>query len=169
MELIVDIPDEFLQHFEQDRFADSLRRLQADAHCLAGKYEQELCDMLVNSLETAQILVDGYAPPPSGCANDVGRECTSGCAEKYYLFVFGDDSRYEMKRGVSFKDALWEMTKYTGDGSSLFCKALKGFDSNDVEGIIGLYEQFSSNRIEKVYIVSEEIFAAKENNGANYG
>ena len=78
--------------------------------------------------------------------------------EKYYLFVFNDDSRYEMKCGICFKDALWEMAKYTGDGSEILCKALKGFDSYDVERLVALYDRLSDRILSKVYIVEREIY-----------
>ena len=41
MKLLIDIPKEFEQHFQADRFDDSLHRLSTDAHLLAGLYEQE--------------------------------------------------------------------------------------------------------------------------------
>ena len=53
MKLLVDIPKEFEQHFQTDRFEDSLHRLSADAHLLAGKYEQETAVMLIEAFATA--------------------------------------------------------------------------------------------------------------------
>lgn len=49
MKLLIDIPKEFENHFNKDRFKDSLHRLRADAHLLAGKYEQETAIMLISA------------------------------------------------------------------------------------------------------------------------
>ena len=54
MKLIIDIPNEFVEHFKQDKFYDSLMRLKTDSYCLAGKYEQELVDMLICSFHSAK-------------------------------------------------------------------------------------------------------------------
>ena len=53
MKLLIDIPKEFEQHFQADRFEDSLHRLSADAHLLAGLYEQETALMLIEAFATA--------------------------------------------------------------------------------------------------------------------
>ena len=53
MELLIKIPKEFEQHFKQDAFGDSLHRLSADAHLLAGNYEQETAAMLIESFKNA--------------------------------------------------------------------------------------------------------------------
>ena len=53
MKLLIDIPKEFEQHFQTDRFNDSLHRLSADAHLLAGLYEQETALMLSEALKNA--------------------------------------------------------------------------------------------------------------------
>jgi hypothetical protein len=53
MKLLIDIPKEFEQHFQADRFEDSLHRLSADAHLLAGLYEQETTTMLIKAFATA--------------------------------------------------------------------------------------------------------------------
>ena len=60
MKLLIDIPKEFEQHFQEDRFNDSLYRLSADAHLLVGIYEQETALMLSKAFKNA-ILV-----PPHG-------------------------------------------------------------------------------------------------------
>ncbi len=51
MRLIIEIPDEFTEQFAQDRFEDSLRRLSADAHSVAGNYEQETALMLIDAFK----------------------------------------------------------------------------------------------------------------------
>lgn len=53
MKLLINIPKEFEQHFQADRFEDSLHRLSADAHLLAGNYEQEIAMMLIKSFKSA--------------------------------------------------------------------------------------------------------------------
>lgn len=53
MRLLIDIPKEFEQHFQADRFEDSLHRLSADAHLIAGLYEQETASMLIEAFATA--------------------------------------------------------------------------------------------------------------------
>lgn len=60
MKLLLNIPDEYRNHFEIDGFADSLLRLKKDAgtFCLAGRYEQELCDMLIAAFASADVLND---------------------------------------------------------------------------------------------------------------
>lgn len=49
----IKIPKEFEQHFRNDRFEDSLNRLRTDAHLLAGKYEKETADMLIEAFKNA--------------------------------------------------------------------------------------------------------------------
>ena len=60
MKLVIDIPKEFEQHFQTDRFEDSLNRLSADAHLLAGLYEQETALMLSEAFKNAVLM------PPHG-------------------------------------------------------------------------------------------------------
>ena len=53
MRILITIPKEFEQHFQTDRFEESLHRLSADAHWLAGNYEQETVIMLVDAFKKA--------------------------------------------------------------------------------------------------------------------
>lgn len=53
MKLLIDIPKEFEQHFQADRFEDSLHRLSADAHLIVGLYEQETAKMLRDAFKNA--------------------------------------------------------------------------------------------------------------------
>ena len=53
MRLLINIPKEFEQHFQADRFEDSLHRLSADVHLLAGNYEKETAAMLIESFKNA--------------------------------------------------------------------------------------------------------------------
>lgn len=59
MRIAIDIPPEFTEHFNTDRFEDSLHRLSADAHLLAGNYEQEVAVMLIKAFRTAEICDKG--------------------------------------------------------------------------------------------------------------
>lgn len=60
MQITIEIPKDFEEHFNKDRFKDSLNRLRADAgtFCMAGLYEIELCDMLVQAFADAEIRSD---------------------------------------------------------------------------------------------------------------
>lgn len=49
----IEIPEEFVDHYYTDRFDDALHRLSADAHLLAGNYEQETAEMLATALKNA--------------------------------------------------------------------------------------------------------------------
>ena len=80
--------------------------------------------------------------------------------EKFYLFIFNDGSSYEMTCGVSFKDAFWEMCKYTDQAEELLRKCLGGFDSDDIEGIVTIFHYFAYKDISKVYIVEKKLYDA---------
>lgn len=54
MRIEIEIPKEFEGHFEQDRFEDSLHRLCADAHLIAGKYDKEVAIMLINAFKESK-------------------------------------------------------------------------------------------------------------------
>lgn len=56
MRVILEIPKEFEEHFNTDRFEDSLHRLSADAHLLAGNYEQETAKMLWQAFKFAKVV-----------------------------------------------------------------------------------------------------------------
>lgn len=53
MQIVIDIPSAFIDHFHNDRFYDALMRLSSDAHLLAGLYEQETAEMLIKAFENA--------------------------------------------------------------------------------------------------------------------
>lgn len=62
MKIILDIPKEFEQHFNLDKFKDSLSRIRCDTrYCfgdgVSGDYEIELIDMLIKAFERAEIEV----------------------------------------------------------------------------------------------------------------
>lgn len=59
MKITINIPKEFEEHFNSDRFKDSLLRLCFDANCLAGGYEQKIAIMLIIALENAEVDMKG--------------------------------------------------------------------------------------------------------------
>ena len=73
MKIVIDIPDEFIQHFYSDRFKDSLERLNVDSHLLAGNYEKELCSMLIEAFDKALVLseatIDQLCEDENPCNN----------------------------------------------------------------------------------------------------
>ena len=58
----LNIPNEFAQEYYSTRFKETLHRLSADAHLLAGNYEQETANMLIEafdeSIPTDTLLTD---------------------------------------------------------------------------------------------------------------
>lgn len=54
MKLIIEIPEEFEAEWIFDCFEDSLSRLSADAHLLAGNYAQETAKMLITAFKNAE-------------------------------------------------------------------------------------------------------------------
>ena len=80
-----------------------------------------------------------------------------------YLFIFNDNSTYEMNCVVSFKDAVWEMAKNTGNSSDMFCKCLNAYKDDEIEGIIELFNHFCYyDKISKVYVIDRKIFDDEE-------
>lgn len=59
MLITIDIPEEFIEDFVRDNFEDSLNRLCADAHLLAGRYEKEVAEMLIGAFKNS-ISIDKY-------------------------------------------------------------------------------------------------------------
>lgn len=63
MKLLIEIPKEFEEHFNNDRFKDSLERIRVDIQCglecskikMAGLYELELIQMLRNAMTKAEV------------------------------------------------------------------------------------------------------------------
>lgn len=58
MKIQINIPKEFEGHFKDDKFEDSLKRLIADAGCLAGLYEVEVGYMLIEALKNSVCIND---------------------------------------------------------------------------------------------------------------
>lgn len=72
MKIVIDIPEVFIEHWEMDRFKDSLRRMKADAEfceLLSENYEfeAELCEMLITAFAEAKEV------PPHGRLGDLDR------------------------------------------------------------------------------------------------
>lgn len=56
MKLIIELPDEFEEHFDFDRFQDSFMRICGDIRInggLSGNYEYELADKLKRAFKVA--------------------------------------------------------------------------------------------------------------------
>ena len=66
MRIEIDIPKEFEEHFNQDKFKDSLERIMADIgrsleigiNVCAGRYEYETIKMLAEALENSKSAYD---------------------------------------------------------------------------------------------------------------
>ena len=58
MRIEIEIPKEFEEHFKQDKFEDTLHRLSADAHLIAGNYEQETAIMLIKAFSESKLAYD---------------------------------------------------------------------------------------------------------------
>lgn len=64
MQVIIDIPKEFVNHYHQDKFEDSLQRVLADldnarlylGYSVAGKYESETIEMLRIALKESEVM-----------------------------------------------------------------------------------------------------------------
>lgn len=85
MNLTINIPKEFEDHFRKDAFADSLERLKQDVHLIAGSYEKELIDMLINSFKCTanKMKIEDFMNRPVTCLrcrhyNITGKICNKG-------------------------------------------------------------------------------------------
>lgn len=58
MRIEIEIPVEFEEHFNHDKFEDTLHRLSADAHLIAGRYEQETAIMLIKAFANSKPAYD---------------------------------------------------------------------------------------------------------------
>ena len=60
MKLLIEIPKEFEEHFNMDRFEDSLERIRVECglsnNIMAGLYELELIQMLRKAMLKAEII-----------------------------------------------------------------------------------------------------------------
>ena len=81
----------------------------------------------------------------------------------FYLFIFADNSIYEVNNAVSFKYAMLKMAEYTGNSSDMFCKCLNAYKNDEIDGIIELFNHFCYyDKISKVYVIDRKIFDDKE-------
>jgi len=59
MKLLIEIPKEFEEHFNNDRFKDSLERIRTDiqyyGYPISGLYERELIEMLRDAMTKAEV------------------------------------------------------------------------------------------------------------------
>ena len=53
----IKIPEEYVGELLQDRFRNTLERAKADFHLLAGNYERETINMLIEAFKNANVLV----------------------------------------------------------------------------------------------------------------
>jgi hypothetical protein len=58
MRIEIEIAKEFEKEFNKDRFEESLSRLLHDSHLLAGKYERETAEMLIEAFKNAKPAYD---------------------------------------------------------------------------------------------------------------
>lgn len=64
MKLLIEIPKEFEEHFNMDKFEDSLERIRVDIKVnlengilqLSGCYEMELAEMLRDAMNKAEVV-----------------------------------------------------------------------------------------------------------------
>lgn len=73
MKLTIELPEEFEQHFQMDKFEDSLHRVEADLrhreydpYQLSGNYEIELIEQLNRSFSKAEVVDEQPAFHVSG-------------------------------------------------------------------------------------------------------
>ena len=57
MKITIEIPSEFEDEFEKDKFEETLQRVLTDVHCLAGNYEKETIYMLIEAFKNAKSVI----------------------------------------------------------------------------------------------------------------
>lgn len=77
-----------------------------------------------------------------------------------YMIIYEVDS-YATIEAEGIKDCIIKFAEYTGDKTQLFEIALQG--CNTVKECVSMYEEFSGNRIENIYAISDTIY--KEQGG----
>ena len=124
MQIVINIPKEFENHFNNDRFNDSLGRVifdikQCNRHgseydALSGNYEIETLEMLEDSLENATVLPEGQGrlgeEKGHWIENIINRKTLYSCSECLHI--------------VSNYDGHFHYCPYCG-------KELKGVIRND--------------------------------------
>lgn len=56
MKLVIEIPKEFEQDFQSDKFKDFFKRSLADMGCVCGNYERETAEMFIYAFQRAECL-----------------------------------------------------------------------------------------------------------------
>ena len=49
MKLLIEIPDEFISDYSNNKFTDFFERVKADMNTLCGKYEREIANMFIRA------------------------------------------------------------------------------------------------------------------------
>lgn len=80
-----------------------------------------------------------------------------------YVFVLSHLAYpIEEQNVFSFKEAIGKLADYSGEYTELFQRCLNGFDDDDVDGLISLYEHFVSNHIVKIYAAHKFFFWSED-------
>lgn len=72
-----------------------------------------------------------------------------------YMIIYEVDS-YTTIEADGIKDCIMKLAEHTGHKSLLFKIALQG--CNTAEECIAMYEEFSSDRIEYIYAISDTVY-----------
>lgn len=95
-------------------------------------------------------------------------ENTTNNEPRDYIFIYAYDDKISIiENASSFKDAIYKQCKKEGLVSmlgNLLEKALKGFDNDDIDGIISLYNHFSDNIIYYAFLIDKQIYNGERKN-----
>lgn len=148
MKVTIDVPQEFVSEYKDDKFGDSLQRLKSDAHLLAGNYEKELVDMLIKAFKNANEDETPKLPTPphprwkpkSGDAYstthcvEYAAECHWMCDmldEDYYSLGFVFKTKAEAEFDAERLKVLAEMREWAGSWDDEF--SLRYDENNGIE------------------------------------
>lgn len=91
---------------------------------------------------------------------------TNNEPKQNYIFIYEYDDKISIiENASSFKDAIYKQCEEEGLTSlsgNLFGKALKGFDNNDIDGIVSLYNHFSDYTLYSVFLIDKQIYCKEE-------
>lgn len=79
-------------------------------------------------------------------------------SEKHYLFIFQDNIYYDVC-ATNIKNAVKEVALYYGEASKIFLKCISGYNDDDIEGLIELYNHFAYTSISKVYVIEDVLYS----------
>lgn len=99
-------------------------------------------------------------PPTSG--SNINQESEDNMKRTWYQFILNDGNVHDVPCAVSFKDAIWEIAKYHGEASDMLRKCLNGYDEEDIDGIVELYNHFAYMSIGEIYVIEKSIYSNKE-------